>query len=200
MEPFLAQGVDSQVVLSLDAISRPLSHIVLEDHEVRQVVPEVYHDYLPLFSEESARKLPPYRPGMHHEIMLDPEFKPPFSHLYPLSQNELKAQKEWIDDMLAKGFIRPSSSPAATSMLFVKKKEGSLRPCLDYRGLNKGTVKDRHLLPLINETLTRIAKAKIITKIDIGDDYNLIWIKEGDEWKTAIRTHFGLFEFLVMPL
>ena len=93
-EPVLAQGVDSQVVLSLDAISRPLGHIVLEDHEVRKVVPEVYHDYLPLFSEESAKKLPPDRPGVDHEIKLVPEFEPPFSPLYPLSQNELKAQKE----------------------------------------------------------------------------------------------------------
>ena len=84
-------------------------------------------------------------------------------------------------------------------MLFVKKKEGSLRPCLDYRGLNKGTIKDRYPLPLIDETLTRIAKARIVTKIDIRDAYNLICIKEGDEWKTALRTRYGLFEFLVMP-
>ena len=84
-------------------------------------------------------------------------------------------------------------------MLFVKKKECSLRPCLDYRGQIKGTIKDRYPLPLIDETLTRIAKAKIVTKIDIRDAYNLIRIKEGDEWKTAIRTCYGLFEFLVMP-
>ena len=84
-------------------------------------------------------------------------------------------------------------------MLFVKKKEGSLRPCLDYRGLNKGTIKDQYPLPLIDETLTRIAKDKIVTKIDIWDAYNLIRIKQGDEWKTALRTQYGLFEFLVMP-
>ena len=84
-------------------------------------------------------------------------------------------------------------------MLFVKKKEGSLRPCLDYRGLNKGTIKDRYTLLLIDETLTRIAKAKIVTGIDIRDAYNLIRIKEGDEWKTALRTRYDLFEFLVMP-
>ena len=86
-EPVLAQGVDSQVVLSLDTISRPLGHIVLEDHEVQKVVPEVYHDYLPLFSEKTTRKLPPHRPGVDHEIKQDPEFKPPFGPLYPLSQN-----------------------------------------------------------------------------------------------------------------
>ena len=116
-----------------------------------------------------------------------------------MSQNELKAPKEWIEDILAKEFIRPSSSPAASPMLFVKKKEGSLRPCLDYRGLNKGTIKDRYPLPLIDETLTRIAKAQIVPKIDIRDTYNRIRIKEGDKWKTALHTRYSLFEFLVMP-
>jgi len=109
-----------------------------------------------------------------HEIKLEPGFVPPFGPLYPMSPNELESQKGWIDDMLAKGFIRPSSSPAAASILFVKKKEGSLRPCLDYRGLNKGTVKDRYPLPLIEETLSQVSKAKIVTKIDIRDAYNLI--------------------------
>ena len=84
-------------------------------------------------------------------------------------------------------------------MLLVKTKEGSLQPCLDSRGLNKGTIKDRYPLPLIDETLTDIAKAKILIKIDIRDAYNLIRIKEGDEWKTALRTRYGPFEFLVMP-
>ena len=122
-----------------------------------------------------------------------------FSLREKLTQNELKAQKEWIDDNLAKGFIRPSSSPAASPMLFVKKKESPLRPCLDYRGLNKRTIQDRYLLPLFDETLTRIAKDKFVTKIDIRDAYNLIRIKEDDEWKTALHTCYGLFVFLAMP-
>ena len=116
-----------------------------------------------------------------------------------MSQNELKAQKEWIDDNLAKGFIQPSSSPEASPILFVKKKEGSLQPFLDYQGLNKGTIKDCYPLPLINETLTRIALAKIVIEIDIRDAYNLPRIKEGDEWKTALHLRYGLFDFLVMP-
>ena len=135
-------------IRSLDFISRLLGHTVLEEHEVQKVVPEAYHDHLPLFLEEKARQLPPYSPGVDHEINLEPDFKPPFGPLYSMSQTELKAQKEWLDDNLAKGFIHPSSSSAAASMLFVKKKEGSLRPCLDYRGLNKGTVKGRYPLPL----------------------------------------------------
>ena len=85
-------------------------------------------------------------------------------------------------------------------MLLVKKKGGSLRPRLDYRGHNKGTIKDRYPLPLIDETLTRIAKAKIVTKIDIRDAYNLTCLKEGDERKTALCTRYGLFKFSVLPL
>lgn len=198
-EPVLVQAVDSEVALSLEAISRPLGHTVLEEHEVKKIVPAPYHDYLPLFMEAGARELPPHRLGVDHEINLNPGTAPPFGPLYALSPKELHAQKEWIDDMLTKGFIRPSSSPAASTMLFVKKKEGSLRPCLDYRGLNKITIKDRYPLPLISETLTNISRAKIVTKIDIRDAYNLLRIKEGDEWKTAFRTRFGLYEFLVMP-
>jgi transposase InsO family protein len=185
--------------VNIHAIARPLGHTVLEEHEIKKVVPQAYHDFMPLFLDDHARKLPPHRPGVDHAINLTPDFVPPFGPLYNMSPTELNAQKEWLDDNLAKGFIRPSSSPAASPMLFVKKKEGSLRPCLDYRGLNKGTIKDRYPLPLINETLTTVAKAKIITKIDIRDAYNLIRVKAGDEWKTAFRTRFGLFEFLVMP-
>ena len=136
--------------IKINAIQRPLGHTVLEEHEVRKVVPEKYHNFLPLFLDDSARRSPPHRPHIDHEFNLIPGFVPPYGPLYNMSQNELKAQKEWIDDNLAKGFIRPSSSPAASPMLFVKKKEGSLLPCLDYRGLNKGTIKDRYPLPLID--------------------------------------------------
>ena len=200
LEPVLVQCAPPEPSpIKINALQRPLGHTVLEKHEVRKVVPEKTHDFLPLFLDDSARQLPPHRPHIDHKINLTPGFVPLYGPLYNMSQNELRAQKEWIDDNLAKGFIRPSSSPAASSMLFVKKKEGSLRPCLDYRGLNKGTIKDCYPLPLIDETLTRIAKAKIVTKIDIRDAYNLIHIKESDEWKTALCTRYGLFESLVMP-
>ena len=85
-------------------------------------------------------------------------------------------------------------------MIFVKKKDtDELRPCVDYQKLNEITVKDRGPLPLINETLDRLQKAKIYTKLDLQNTYNSIRIKEGDEWKTAVRTRYGLFEYLVMP-
>ena len=101
--------------------------------------------------------------------------------------------------MLAKGFIRPSRSPTGAPIFFVKKKDGSLRPCVDYRDLNEMTVKNRYPLPLISELLDRLGQAKFFTKIDLRGAYNLVRMKPSHEWKTAFRSRFGHFEYLVMP-
>ena len=102
--------------------------------------------------------------------------------------------------MLASGKIRPSKSPAGASILFVPKKEGrGLRLGVDYRGLNKVTILNRYLLTLMNELRNRVGGSTIFTKLDLMSGYNLIQIKEGDEWKTAFRTRYGHFEYLVMP-
>ncbi|SCZ91750.1 BZ3500_MvSof-1268-A1-R1_Chr5-1g07649 [Microbotryum saponariae] len=125
--------------------------------------------------------------------------QPPFGPLYPLSEKELQALSTWIDENLSKGFIRPSTSPAGAPILFVRKKDGSLRLCVDYRGFNAVTLKNRYPLPLIPEALDRLRSAKIFTKLDLRSGYNLVRIKGGDEWKTAFRTRYGHFECLVMP-
>ena len=104
-----------------------------------------------------------------------------------------------LTSLLDKGWIRASSSPAASPILFVKKPRGGLRFCVDYRGLNAITRKDRYPLPLIQETLNNIAKAKWFTKIDVSAAFHKIRINLGDEWKTAFRTRFGLYEWLVTP-
>jgi hypothetical protein len=116
-----------------------------------------------------------------------------------LSRTELEALRKWLEENLSKGFIRVSSSPAGAPILFVKKGDGSLRLCVDYRGLNEGTIKNRYPLPLLHETLLRLQKAKYFTKLDIHGAYNLVRMAEGEEWKTAFRTRYGLFESLVMP-
>ena len=97
------------------------------------------------------------------------------------------------------GFIRPSSSPHGAPVLFVRKKDGSLRLCVDYRGLNKITKKDRYPLPLISDLLQTAGKARVYTTIDLRHAYHLVRITEGDEWKTAFRTCYGSFEWQVMP-
>ena len=101
--------------------------------------------------------------------------------------------------MLSKGFIRRSKSPAGAPILFIKKKDGSLRLCVDYRGLNRVTKKNRYPIPLVSNLLDQLRDAKVYTKIDLRGAYNLVRIAEGDEWKTAFRTRYGHFEYLVMP-
>jgi hypothetical protein len=125
--------------------------------------------------------------------------QPPFGPIYNLSQNELSELKDYIEENLAKNFIQHSKSPAGAPIFFVKKKDGSLWMCVDYRGLNKITVKNRYPLPLISGLLDQLGHAKIYTKIDLRGAYNLVCIKEGDEWKTAFRTRYGHFEYNIMP-
>ncbi len=107
--------------------------------------------------------------------------------------------KSYIEEELAKGFIRPSISPASAGFFFVKKKDGGLRPCIDYRALNDLTVKFRYPLPLVPAALEQLRTAKYFTKLDLRSAYNLIRIREGDEWKTAFSTTSGHYEYLVMP-
>ena len=108
--------------------------------------------------------------------------------------NELKELREYLGKNLSRGWIRESESPVGAPILFVKKKDGSLRLRVDYRGLNAVTKKDRYPLPLIGEALDRLSTAKSYTKLDIKEAYHNIRIREGDEWKTAFKTRYGLFE------
>ncbi|KAH0603716.1 uncharacterized protein H6S33_007375, partial [Morchella sextelata] len=125
--------------------------------------------------------------------------RPPYGPIYGLSQIELKALREYLDENLPKGFIRASESPAGAPILFVKKSDGTLRLCVDYRGLNAITIKNRYPLPLLKETLAKLSRAQYYTKLDLRWGYNEIRIAEGDEWKTAFRTRYGHFEYTVMP-
>lgn len=163
-----------------------------------QMIPVAYHNFLDVFSKANADQLPPHRP-YDHRIPLQPGITPPFGPIYSLSEAEQKALKDYLEDNLAKGFIAPSESPAASPILFVKKKDGSLRLCVDYRRLNNITIKNRYPLPLISDLLDRLRHARYFTKIDLRGAYNLLRIAEGDEWKTAFRTRYGLFEYKVMP-
>lgn len=95
--------------------------------------------------------------------------------------------------------IRPLQSPCEAPVLFVKKKDSSLRLCVDYRGLNKITRKDHYPIPLVTNLLDALQKARIYSKIDLQSAYHLVKIAEGDEWKTAFRTRYGSYVWLVMP-
>jgi Reverse transcriptase (RNA-dependent DNA polymerase)/Retroviral aspartyl protease len=161
-------------------------------------IPEEYHDFADVFSKAKADTLPPHRP-YDLKIELEDGAKPPLGPMYSLSQTELHALREFIDENLRTGFIRSTSSPHGAPILFVRKKDGSLRLCVDYRGLNKITKKDRYPLPLISDLLSTAGKARIYTTLDLRHAYHLVRIADGDEWKTAFRTRYGSFEWRVMP-
>jgi hypothetical protein len=161
-------------------------------------IPEDYRDFADVFSKAKADTLAPHRP---YDLKIDLEdgTSPPIVPMYPLSQVELKVLREFVDENLRTGFIRPSNSSHGAPVLFVRKKDGSLRLCVDYRGLNKISKKDRYPLPFISDLLTTAGKARIYTTLDLRHAYYLVRITEGDEWKTAFRTRYGSFEWLVMP-
>lgn len=161
-------------------------------------LPKEYLEYTDVFSEESATHLPKHQPW-DHEIPLEKDTKPKFGPIYSLSEVELGSLRDYIERNLATGYIRPSQSPAGHPIIFVKKSDGTLRLCVDYRSLNAITIKNRYALPLISELLDRVQGAKIFTKLDLRDAYHRVRIAEGDEWKTAFRTRYGHFEYQVMP-
>jgi len=170
----------------------------------RQKLPQHYYEFLSLFDRSAADRLPPHRPGIDHEITLEKDEggqeKPlPRGPLYGMSREELIVLRKTLTELLDKNFIRASSSPASAPVLFVRKPGGGLRFCVDYRGLNAITRKDRYPLPLINETLRSLSKAKWFTKLDVIAAFHKIRIKGGDEWKTAFRTRYGLYEWMVTP-
>jgi len=174
-----------------------IAAVGISDSTEKKKLPAILVDLADVFDQKEAGVLPSYGKNVH-AINLDGS-EPPFESLYNLSASELEVMRTYLDTSLQKGWIRRSTSPAGAPVFFVPKKDGKLRLCVDYRGLNKITIKDRCPLPLINETLDRLVGAAYYTKLDLRDAYHRIRIRQGDEWKTAFRTRYGHFEYLVMP-
>ncbi|KAI4894728.1 hypothetical protein NFI96_008423 [Prochilodus magdalenae] len=160
-------------------------------------IPPVYSDLAGVFDKKRATKLPPHRPYDCAIDLMNDQI-PPKSRVYPLTQAEDKALEEYIREALAQGYIRPSTSPAAAGFFFVKKKDGGLRPCIDYRGLNSITKPFAYPLPLVPVALEQLRGATVFTKLDLRSAYNLIRVRKGDEWKTAFLTTRGHYEYQVM--
>ncbi|KAL2888545.1 Pol-like protein [Ceratocystis lukuohia] len=169
----------------------------------KQKVPHHYWKYLGVFDEKEDQMIP-HRPGIDMAINLKKgddghDKRPPWGPLYSMSRDELLVLRKTLLEHLDKGYIRASQSAAAAPVLFTKKPGGGLRFCVDYRGLNDITVKDRYPIPLIHETLRQVAKAKWLTKLDVRAAFHKIRVREGDEWKTAFNTRYGLYEWNVVP-
>ena len=161
-------------------------------------VPQVYHDLARVFGKDQALSLPPHRPyDCAINLLLGAPL--PVGRLYNLSVPEKETMRNYVSELLASGIIRPSSSPVAAGFFFLAKKDGSLRPCIDYRQLNSITVKNKYPLPLLSSTFEPLTHATVFTKLDLRNAYHLVRVREGDEWKMGFNTHLGHFEYLVMP-
>ncbi|GJS50543.1 putative reverse transcriptase domain-containing protein [Tanacetum coccineum] len=162
----------------------------LEEVPIVKNFPEVFPEDLP--------GLPPTRQVEFH-IDLVPGAAPVARAPYRLAPSEMKELADQLQELSDKGFIRPSSSPWGAPVLFVKKKDGSLRMCIDYRELNKLTVKNRYPLPRIDDLFDQLQGSSVYSKIDLRSGYHQLKVREEDISKTAFRTRYGHYEFQVMP-
>ena len=140
-----------------------------------------YSDYSNVFSAENAAELPENTGINEHAIELEEGKQPLFGPIYNLRPVELETLKTYIETNLANGFIRLSKSPAGAPILFDRKPDGSLRLCVDYRGLNNITIKNRYPLPLIGESLDRLGRAKRFTQLNLTNAYHRMRICEGNK-------------------
>ncbi|KAG7667409.1 hypothetical protein KSW81_001140 [Nannochloris sp. 'desiccata'] len=141
---------------------------------------------------------PPER-NVQHEIPLEPGHMPPCQRPYRISPREMEELQKQIREMIDAGIIQPSSSPYAAPVIFVPKQDGTLRMCVDYRALNKITIKDKFPLPKMDELLNCLEGARYFSKIDLKSAYYQVRVKEEDIPKTAFNTRYGHYEFRVMP-
>jgi hypothetical protein len=149
-----------------------------------------YRKYEDIFSKKGCEIIQDIA-GVTHAIDLEERARPPYRLIYALSERELRILRDYLAEKKAIDWIRYSKLPARALILFVPKPDGSLRLCIDYRTLNKITVKNRHPLPLISETIDRMQEVKIYIKLDFRNTYHRIRIKSKNKWKTAFRTRYG---------
>ncbi|KAL4367743.1 hypothetical protein GQ457_05G022050 [Hibiscus cannabinus] len=142
--------------------------------------------------------LPPKR-EVEFGIDIQPETNPVSITPYRMAPIELKELKKQLEELQNKGFIQPSTSPWGAPVLFVKKKDGSMRLCIDYRQLNRVTIKNKYPLPRIEDLFYQLRDASVFSKIDLRSGYYQMKVKDADVPKTAFRTRYGHFKFLVMP-
>ena len=150
-----------------------------------------------VFPDQLPDGLPPDR-GTGHTIPLEPGSKPTFGPMYRLSPAEKREVERQVKDYLAKGFIEHSKSSHASPVIFVAKKDGTLRMCVDYRALNNNTVKNKYPLPRIDDLIDQVQGCSHFSSLDLQSGYHQIRISEEDVPKTAFRTHIGLYQFRVL--
>ena len=194
-----------------DGVTLPDQKEVANQPPERPKKPDVLHQvshffhetvlprYTDVFPDELPAGLPPTRVGGDFRIQLEagsrPVARPPFA----TSVTEREELKRQLEELLAKGFIRPSNSPFGAPVIFIRKPDQSLRLCVDYRGLNRITVKDKYPLPAISELLDTLLGSTCFSKLDLRSGYHQVKIAPEDTHKTAFVTRFGQYEFKILP-
>ena len=167
------------------------------DVEVLDSVAGILKDFRDIMPSELPKELPPRRP-IDHNIELLPGAKPPAQVPYRMARAELLELRKQLKELLDSSMIQPSRAPFGAPVLFQKKHDRSLCMCVDYRALNKVTIKNKYPIPLAAELFDILAKAWYFTKLDLRSGYWQVRITEGDEAKTTCVTRYGSYEFLVM--
>ncbi|GJP79414.1 hypothetical protein CLOP_g9648 [Closterium sp. NIES-67] len=161
-------------------------------------IKELLKEFQDILPDDLPNELPPYRTHQH-EILEEPGSKQTFRAPYRLSPTELTDMKKQIEYLLAKGLIRPSTSPYGAPVLFTPKPDESLRMCIDYRALNKQTIKNKYPIPRIDDLLDQLRGATVFSKLDLRSGYWQIRMADNSIHKTAFRTRYGSYEYLLMP-
>ncbi|KAJ9532236.1 hypothetical protein QJQ45_003960 [Haematococcus lacustris] len=190
---WLRKGGSAMVAMvSLEDLALPVDAV---SHVQRQHLQDLLDEYSDVFQPITG--LPPER-AVGHSIPLQPDGKPPARPSYRMSKPEQEELRKQITDLLAKGLIEPSSSPYAAPVLFVQKKSGELRMCIDYRQLNKITIRDQYPLPRIDDLFDQLAGKTVFSSLDLQAGYHQIRIPAEDVPKTAFRTPMGHYQFKVL--
>lgn len=172
---------------------------IVADEIKSEKLNKLLKEYEDVFSELPS-ELPPVRnPNIEHKIDIISDAKIPSGRIYKMNPEENDELKKQIEELLKKNFIRVSTSPYSSPVLFVKKKDGTYRLCVDYRALNAITVKNRYPLPLISDLFDRLSGAQVFTSLDFNSGYNQIRVRESDIEKTAFVSRYGLYEYMVLP-
>ena len=192
---WVKDGSDRGVEFHCNAVQADATPSNNNDSESVRYMLEEYRD---VFPDDLPAGLPPER-AIDHRIELMPGSSPTSRPTYRMSMTELDELKKQLQELVDHGFVQPSKSPYGAPVLFVKKKDGSTRMCVDYRALNKITVKNKYPLPRVDELFDRLLGARYFSKIDLRSGYHQVRIHPDDVPKTAFRTRYGHYEFRVLP-
>ena len=188
------------ITIKRDDLEPQIMSISIADENkiLMENVPIHYTEFSQVFGKEMQSELPEHGP-QDIAINLLPNSELPAAKLYLMSHDELQVLKEYVEEMLKTSKIREGSGATGSPVFFVTEKTGKLRLVVDYRGLNAITIKDVYPIPLMTTLMEQIQESNWFNKLDLKNGFNLIRVKEGDEWKMPFKTRYGIFEYKVMP-